>query len=64
MKKIGEYALDVPAHVLSSSKNLPSDDFHLTREQLRQQCKADLDSYVGSSITQGDTEYNDDTYDE
>jgi hypothetical protein len=64
MKKIGEYALDIPAHVLSRSENLPSDDFHPTRETLRQQCKADLDSYVGGSITLGDTEYNDDTYDE
>ena len=36
MKKIGEYALDIPAHVLSCSENLPSDDFHLTRETLRQ----------------------------
>ena len=33
MKKIGEYALDIPAHVLSCSENLPSDNFHLTRKR-------------------------------
>lgn len=64
MKKIGEYALDKPAHVLSRSEPHSSDAFHQTRVKLRQQCEADLGRYVGGLRTLRDTKYNDDSDDE
>lgn len=64
MKKNGEYAQASPAHVSSRNKPLMSDVFDQNREQLRQQCEADLERYVGGLRTLRETKYNDDAHDD
>jgi hypothetical protein len=64
MKKIGEYALETPAQVLSRSEPHSADVLHQAREELRQQCEADLGRYVGGLRTLRDMENNDDSHDE
>ena len=64
MRKIDKYAKANRTHVSSRNSPLTSDVFDRNREQLREQCEADLERYVGDLRTLRDTKYDDDAHDD